>query len=213
MGPAAPAGVARAPAYAVYVEGPRDRDILCAWSRRVSPRMLRALEPCLVILGGRRPVRAAEHFRELRRRSANAAGLCVLDRDGGAPDPPLAACEPGLEFFTWTRRHIESYLLVPDAIARGLRLERHDTRVARFFQEHLPRQGDEPAWRDIEAKRIFGDQGSLAHVLGRSVPPGKVARAMRSEELHPDVLRLLERLREALGIREAETTRRQPGRG
>lgn len=208
MSPAAPVAARPSPVYAVYVEGPRDRDILCAWARRVSPRLVRALDPRLVILGGRQPARAVEHFRRLRAGSDEAAGLCVLDRDGGEPHPPKGVREPGLEFFTWTRRHIESYLLVPSAIARGLRLSPHDGRVQRFFQEHFPADGDEIAWQEVEAKPIFGAHGPLARLLGREIPPGKVARAMRPEELHPDVVAVLGRIHDALGFRRLETTHR-----
>jgi hypothetical protein len=190
-----------------YVEGPRDRDVLSAWARRVSPPLARVLGPALVILGGRQPARAVEHFRLERARHGSVRGLCVLDRDGGELHVPFE--EPGLEFFTWSRRHIESYLLVPGAIGRGLRLSPHDGRIARFFRDRLPPPEDEAAWRGIEAKSVFSPHGELARLLGRAIPPGKVARAMRAEELHPDVRALLGRLRAAFGICEVETTLRR----
>ena len=72
-----------------------------------------------------------EHFRSVGGATEGARALCVLDRDDGAGWEPSGAGESGLEFFTWSRRHIESYLLVPGAIRRALRLPDDDERVNR----------------------------------------------------------------------------------
>src|SRR4029453_5356301 len=96
--------------FVVYVEGPRDRDVLAGWARRLSPPLARRLRASCVILGGRQPARGADHLVRRREALGVARGLCVLDGDlPSAPAPE--ACE-GLEYFTWSRRHIESYLLV-----------------------------------------------------------------------------------------------------
>jgi hypothetical protein len=184
--------------FVLYVEGPRDRSLLEAWAWRVSPPLARALPPITVILGGRQPARAAQHFRGVRARVGEARGLCVLDRDRERREPPPGAREPGLEFFTWSRRHIESYLLVPGAIGRSLRLRPEDPRVERFFRDALPAAG----LGDLDAKSLFAQHGELQQRLGRPVRPTQVARAMHAGELHPDVLDLLGRLREELGFAE-----------
>jgi len=202
------------PSFVLYVEGPRDRGVLEAWARSQSPPLARVLPSITVILGGRQPARAAEHFRAARERDGAAAALCVLDRDGRDGSAPSGADAPGLEFFTWGRRHIESYLLVPDAIRRSLRLAADDSRIERFFRSELPPADDEPALRELAAKPLFAAHGRLERLLGRRVSPGHVARAMRANELHADVRALLERLGAALGIREAaavvRVTRRVP---
>jgi hypothetical protein len=186
----------------VYVEGPRDRDILGAWARRLSPRLSRELVASTVILGGRQPARAAEHLREHRRHRSPARGICVLDRDGdGTPEP---ASEPGLEFFTWSRRHIESYLLVPDAIRRGLGIREHDGHFDRLMRAHFPPLDDEKALRDLDAKQLLGRKGPLARFLSRPIAPGRIARAMRSEEIHPEVRALFARIQNGLGLVESE---------
>jgi hypothetical protein len=188
--------------FLVYVEGPRDRDILGAWARRLSPRFTKELVNSSVILGGRQPARAAEHLRRLRRRRSATRGICVLDRDGEEmPEPPS---EPGLEFFTWGRRHIESYLLVPDAIRRGLGVRDHDGHFDRLMRAHLPPPDDERALRDLDAKQFLGPKGPLARLLSRRVAPGRIARAMRSEELHPDVRALFSRIQRGFGLVEPE---------
>jgi hypothetical protein len=189
-----------APSFALYVEGPRDQSLLQAWAQRVSPALAEAIEASAVILGGCRPARAAEQFRALRERAAEARGLCVLDRDAEGAPRPRTVEEPGLEFFTWGRRHIESYLLVPAAIRRSLRLPDDDTRIERFFRSELP-QG-ESGLGALDAKPLFAFQGELQRLLGRPVRPAHVARAMFAGEIHADVQSLLARVRAGVGMDE-----------
>lgn len=189
-------------AFVVYVEGPRDRDLLQSWARAAAPRLVRPLVRATVILGGRQPARAARHLRRLRESEPPPAeGICILDRDGmPAPEPDA---EPGLELFTWARRHIESYLLVPEAIRRGHRVRDPDGSVARRLRDELPTAEDEGLLRRIDAKRLLGRKGPVSRALGRPVAPGRIARAMRAEEIHADVYALLERIGAGLGVDEA----------
>jgi len=182
--------------FVFYVEGARDRDLLRAWAYRLSPALERVLEHASVILGGRQPARAVEHFRAFRDAAGEVRGLCVLDRDVDAAPAPQS--EVGLEFYTWGRRHIESYLLVPAAIRRALHLAPDDPRFERILRHQLPATNDETALREVNAKRLLGAAGSLSHTLGRSLPLGRIARAMLRTELHPDILALFERVRSGL---------------
>lgn len=185
----------------LYVEGPQDRAILRAWSYRLLPSMGRRLFSASVILGGRRPKRAVEHFRSAGGLEAGLVGVCVLDRDNGNLLPPTDSGAPGLELFTWGRRHIESYLLVPAAIQRTLRrIPDGDRRIRRAIEAALPGSVDEAAYGQIDAKRLLGPNGELPRVVGQPISVQRVARATREEELHPDVHRLFDRLREGLGI-------------
>jgi hypothetical protein len=95
---------------------------------------------------------------------------------------------------------------VPAAIHRALRLPEHDGRVFRLLREHLPRHASESALRDFDAKRLLAETGPIARGLGQRLAPGRIARAMRPEELHADVSGLLERLREALLAPEVVVT-------
>ena len=184
--------------FALYVEGPRDQSLLAAWATRLSPQLGHSLDAATVILGGCQPARAAEQFRALREAAPEARGLCLLDRDAdGAPRPPPVS-EPGLDFFTWGRRHIESYLLVPGAIRRSLGLPAADARVERFFRSELP--ASEAGLGAIDAKALFAFRGEFQQLLGRPVRPAHVARAMHAGELHSDVLDLLARVRAGLGL-------------
>jgi hypothetical protein len=188
-----------APAFLVFVEGPRDGDILRCWARLDSPLLARRLAGAISILGGRRPARAVAQLRSLAAAGTPAWGLCVLDGDGSAQGE-ADGDDVSLELFTWRRRHIESYLLVPDAIRRGARVRDHDGHFARRLRAHLPPLDDESALRQLDAKRLLDRRGPLARLVGRPIEPSRIARAMRREELHPDVLALLARLAAGLGL-------------
>jgi hypothetical protein len=193
--------------FLLFVEGARDRGILEGWSQRLAPALTRRLSHAAVILGGRQPARALEHFRRVRSQAADTRALCLLDRDDGSAAGEPEAAEPGLEFFTWSRRHIESYLLVPAAIRRALRLREADGRVERVLRRHLPAAGDETAYRALDAKRLLGSNGVLPRELGCSIPLGHVARATRADELHADVHALFGRLKGELAAPEIPPAR------
>jgi hypothetical protein len=182
--------------FVVFVEGPRDRDVLVAWARRLHLGLARALPDACVILGGRQPARAALHLARLRDGAGAASGLCVLDADGQEPDP---IAQEGLEIFTWRRRHIESYLLVPAAIERAARIR--DSRLRRILHEALPAPGDERAFAVFDAKRFLGPKGPVARLLDRVPPAGAIARAMWEEEIHPEVRSLCDRIVAGLTLR------------
>jgi hypothetical protein len=165
------------------------------------PTRARELFHASVILGGRRPERAIEHFGARLAGTPGARAICVLDRDGGGAPPP----DPNgydLRFFTWSRRHIESYLLVPDAIRRALDLpegDRRARRVERVLLERVPAAHDEAAWRALDAKRLLAEKGPLPQAFGRALPLARIARATREAELHADVLALFDEMRELIG--------------
>jgi len=197
----------------LYVEGPHDQEILRSWARRLSRPLERAIDGSTVILGGRQPARAIEHFRREAEREQHVRGVCVLDRDD--QEEPVADAEPGLEFFTWPRRHIESYLLVPSAIHR---LSRARAGVAHIEQLIHELAGGESRLRDpkrAHAKRLLAPRGPLARELGRSISAAGVARAMHREEIHEDVHDLFDRVCAGAGLRSPETVvvrkRVQPG--
>lgn len=179
----------REPHAYLYVEGPRDREIIEGWSERCSRRLAECVRESTVILGGRQPARASEHLAAARAEHAEARGLCVLDRDQEHAPPVLS--QEGLELFVWSRRHIESYLLVPAALRRVLRDA--DLRAVRALAAQLPAEADERAWRELDAKRRFGAGAPR-------LPWGRVARATRDEELHADVRDFLARLAALFGV-------------
>ena len=186
----APHRAANEPRAFLYVEGPRDREIIEGWALRAPQRLAERVREATIILGGRQPARAREHLAEERAENGAARGLCVLDRDE-APAPEASLDADGLEFFVWGRRHIESYLLEPAALARVLR--NFDARALRALAAELPAADDERGWRALDAKRRLA-------ASGRRFSWGRLARGMREDELHPDVKDLLARLASLFGV-------------
>lgn len=189
----------------VYVEGARDRDVLLGFASVRSSRLVKELRSSAVILGGRRPARAQEHFAARRADTPDLRALCLLDRDLDSTPAPDDLGE-GIEAFMWTRRHIESYLLIPDAIRRGLRTRDRHGKLGRLLREHLPAAGDEARLAALDAKRLLAPAGPIARELGRPLPLGRIARATLPEEHHEDVAALLDRLSELFGTAEAAPT-------
>jgi len=187
----------------LYVEGPHDQEILRSWARRLSRPLERAIDGSTVILGGRQPARALEHFRREVEHTEGTRGVCVLDRDDR--EEPLAESEPGLEFFTWPRRHIESYLLVPSAIHRLSRGGAGIDRIEALIHELASSERHVRDPKRAHAKRLLAPKGPLARELGRGISAAGVARAMRCEEIHDDVHDLFDRVYAGAGLRAPET--------
>ena len=166
--------------FILYVEGPRDRSILRAWAQRLLPERGPDVLEDAVILGGRRPARAVEHFRA---RAAGTQGLCVLDRDEDAASALEA--EEGLEFFTWSRRHIESYLLVASAIRRALSLPSSDHRLEAALERELPSAEDTTRLARVRREApARGDRAARAPAR-----PPAAARADRARDARGRVAR------------------------
>ncbi|MFO0691421.1 MAG: hypothetical protein U0900_22170 [Myxococcota bacterium] len=194
--------------FVLYVEGARDREILTGWARHVGPVFGRTLESSTVILGGRQPARAVDDFRRRGGASAGYSGLVVLDRDEH-PDDPVAPrlLEPGLELFVWSLRHIESYLLVPAAIRRVAPHAPDDRTLAAWIEGRAEAvaRASEAVGRRVgpHAKRMLGAGGALCESLGVELRAGEIARAMRRDELHPDVHDLFARIALLRGVTAA----------
>jgi hypothetical protein len=154
-----------------------------------------------VILGGRQPERALAHVQQLRARAPDLAALCVLDGDGLQDSAAREAdgLAGQVEIFTWSRRHIESYLLVPSGISRSLGLRADDPRLSRLVREHLPHPSDEAGYRVLDAKRLLAPRGPFSRGLGRPLSLGRIARATPPADRHPDVAALHVRLASLLG--------------
>jgi len=197
--PAEVAG-ARARRLLIYVEGPRDRDILRSWARRGWREVARAIDQDCVILGGKRPARAIDHFQSQPAPGA-ARALCILDRDDQGEHAGFDHLRhPAIDFFVWPRRHIESYLLDWSVIERSLRGRPRDPRLLDAARRLLPPPGDEEQLRRFDAKRLLSPRGPISELLGIDLRAGQIAKAMRQRDLHPDIAGLFERIRRGLGL-------------
>lgn len=200
--------------FALYVEGPRDRDVLRLFAQKLSPELARAMDPCVRILGGRQPGRAEEMFGQLVESSGetNGAlprGLCILDRDDPqrqndrfenadlGSDDALGTSK--LEFVVWKRRQIESYLLVPHVLSRCVSKHRDDPQFAHILKSAVPDFGNEQAFTELDAKRVLGARGPIASYLGRPLRAQEIIRNMTPLDIHADVKEVLARVRDRLG--------------
>jgi hypothetical protein len=199
--------------FVLYVEGPRDREILECWARRFNPGLARCIERSTFILGGRQPARAVADFRKRGGIAAGYSGLIVLDRDDHPDDNPaeretedageasaVAASDSEPEVFVWGLRHIESYLLVPAAIRRLLRMAAEDRTVERFIETAGAANAPSDTGGRVHAKRTLGSGGTLSLALGTDLRAGDIARAMRIEDLHVDIRTLFDRIHVLAGL-------------
>ncbi len=201
--------------FALYVEGPRDRDVLRLFAKKLSPELARAMDSCVCILGGRQPDRATELFGRMVEQAAEddriaPRGMCLLDRDDPRPlggglgggferAPKGAAAGAGdLEFVVWRRRQIESYLLVPRAIRQCMPERRNGSQIDRMLDSWLPDPDNEPAFRSLDAKKVIGSRGPIADYLGRPLRAQEIVRNMTPLDIHTDVKEVLARVRDHL---------------
>lgn len=211
--------------FALYVEGPRDRDVLRLFAQKLSPELARVMDPCVRILGGRQPDRAARLFGSMVEQAAASdagtpRGICVLDRDDPqrynlgfdagsdagsesmAHDSSIGDAEsagpkpPKLEFVVWKRRQIESYLMVPRAIGRCIAKHRDDPQIDRMLDSWLPDPSNEDAFRKLDAKQVLGHRGPIAKYLGRPLRAQEIVRSMTPLDIHADVKDVLARVRD-----------------
>jgi hypothetical protein len=192
--------------FALYVEGPRDRDVLRQFANKLSPELARTMDPCVQILGGRRPERAAKLFRSKVSQADSGdetppTALCILDRDDPVNCRNDFPEEPGLDFVIWKRRQIESYLMVPRAIRNCCRSTRHSPALDHLLDVLIPDPGDEAKLRDLDAKRVLAAQGPIARVVGRPLRARDIVRSMSPLDVHADVRGVLAVIRDQLGGR------------
>lgn len=196
--------------FVLYVEGPRDREILSIFARRESSELSRGVNATAVILGGRQPSRARKHFKNVTVGSSHPSALCILDRDDPSEDCPES--ENGLEFYMWKRRHIESYLLVPRALTFALADGGNLQQIERVIAREVPSHLKEHDFKTLDAKRLLGVKGPFARAIGKRPDLGRIARNIRLEELHSDVVRVLAKIRHGLNIPRVDVIHRNARR-
>ena len=207
--------------FVLYVEGTSDVDILRLLARALGREEMLFDKLPIHVLGGRDPKEAREHFQGVKSFKPKTQGVCVLDPDLNREALLQSVAhhqEAGLEYHVWTRRHVESYLLVPEAIARAVHpdnplLEAGLPERLRSFLSAAPRGYAFPQqvpdyttfhldWmQTFDAKReIFSpSESDNSFILAEERPditPEHVAQDMHPEELHSDVKRLIDRIYE-----------------
>ena len=185
----------------LYCESESDARILEAWAKRLDhPAALFFDNPFIHRLRGRRPHEARYHLFGLRAVHEGVCGLLLLDGDNLGDDAHEIRAE-GLAVHVWRRYEIENYLLMPSAIGRFLGRDRNDLFIRSVFMDELPASVFENPLRDSEAvMRIPASKSILPKLFESEQPPirkadyYRVAESMEPEEIHPEVIEVLDRI-------------------
>jgi hypothetical protein len=204
----------------LYCEGESDFDILRAWSEVLKHPAKRFFsEPFFHINEGRNPREAKGHVFALHAIHPSIRGLLLLDGDNRSlPDRELTA--DGLTIVRWTRYEVENYLLVPDAIRRTLSPEPADlftateaSKAIDYLKTQLPPAffsnplADSAAIVSVPASKQLLPQ--MFDAAGRPLEKGDfflIAQNMKPEEIHPEVVRVLDAIAELLPQDKRERT-------
>ena len=193
----------------LYAEGQTDERILRAWAKVLDHPLQEFFSHAYVHwLGGRRLNQAKEHHFALHGAFPGMPAVCLLDGDNREA-PERETTRLGMEVLRWKRYEIENYLFHPDALARFINFPLGIESVKREFQNMVPPSAD-----------VFGDsvvfvrsKGStelvipLLKAVGHPINKADlhlIAEVMKPDEIHPEVVRKLDRMAEMLN-------RRNPG--
>ncbi|MCY3809888.1 MAG: AAA family ATPase [Gemmatimonadetes bacterium] len=183
----------------LYVEDQTDERILRAWARVLGHPLQAFFSRAYVHwLGGRRLEHAKEHHFALHGAFRRIPAVCLLDGDNREA-PERETTRLGMEVLRWKRYEIENYLFHPDPISRLLDFPL----ITESFQKMVPPDTG-----------LFGDsvvlvrsKGStellmpLLEAVGHPIDKSDlylIAEAMKPEEVHPEVVRKLDRMAEVL---------------
>ncbi len=204
----------------LYVEGESDGKILSEWSKilKEHPSSKFFRRPYVVPLGGRNVREAKKHFSALKLAVSQIRGFCLLDKDDKEPLDDIH--DNGLWVMSWSRYEIESYLLHFNAIKRFIAESRpwaggddtlHDAPLKEEIFEGLRKFNISV----LEGTQDFGDRilgqikasevviVPLLQGLGMDITKKDLfllAKVMEPEEIHPDVIAMLDKIAEAFGL-------------
>ncbi len=206
----------------LYTEGHTDVAILKEWARILGHPALDYLTKRLFwrpTIWENRPgadgVPARDHFDALRLVRDDMRGLIIVDGDAHPNVQSTEINGRGLQRVRWRRYEIESYLFVPDALARYVDQQvgagvsaQHVADLQKYLTENLP-----PA----VIREPLGDHDYLNTTKARTrlIPPmleaaglsgipytrfHEIAALMRPEEIHPEVKEKLDAIQKAFGL-------------
>ena len=151
----------------LYVEDYTDVDILKRWANIIGHRAHDFLESPFAVYVGNVPTHAREHFYGLREAYPKLKGLLLIDNTDTKLEKDGALVE-----IMWTRREIENYLLIPDAILRFCKRE-----LERVYGESEPSTQSSLFAREVQRKL-----NEAQELLQRMLPPEVFADPLRDTE-------------------------------
>lgn len=198
----------------LYVEGRTDLNILMEWALILEHPLADFLQRPFwkpVIFETRsqsKGIKAQEHFDALLLIQEGIRGIQIIDRDGNENIPARQEAAGGdLLKLCWARYEIESYLVHPDSLARFVRMVvGKDAPLASAQSMKKALVGILP---ESAIKNPLGDHATLTALKARRdiLPPildqaglqgfsytryDEIAAAMQLEEIHPDVIEILD---------------------
>ena len=212
----------------LYLEDDSDARLLAEWASLLEHPAMRFFKfPYLYAMGGSGELSEAKrHFSALGSAFPSIRGICLLDRDRGT-GPESQDFPGGLRLLRWNRYEIENYLLNPQVLKRFLEqnylvppadsgqlalptiapeiIERDqaviDQEFARQGLAGLDNLSDEiQILRDLKASEL------LVSILGKTFRRLAkrdlylVARVMRPEEIHPEIIQKLDEIAQMLPV-------------
>ena len=162
----------------LYVEDHTDVDILREWARVLAHPALKFLDSPVVVYIGNVPAKAHDHFFGLQTAYPLLRGTMLIDKtdiqlvEGG-----------GLLELMWSRREIENYLLVPEAILRFCQEE-----LQRLYHHPEEDQGQLTIWDavisdQLKATRDLLQRFVLPDVFDRPLEDGPFAMGTKVSDV------------------------------
>jgi hypothetical protein len=207
----------------LYLEGHTDLEILRAWARVLRHPAYDVLTSPLFFwkptVAETRPgapgIKAREHYDALRLVDERLPALELVDGDAFRDIQSTELRGEGFQRLRWRRYEIESYLLHPDALSRFVEklvgtaaAPAHTADLHKHLGDHLPPAvlrdplGDHDYLNVTKARTQI-----LPPALDAAGLPGlpytryhEIAAAMRPEEIHADVVAVLDGLMKAFGL-------------
>jgi len=199
----------------LYTEGGTDLDILREWARVCKHPVLRFLErPLWHNVVGRNPREARAHHFALRAIRPHIRGVLLLDGDNRKIDDHDLAAD-GLTILRWRRYEVESYLVVPEALARFLRQMDggglFQQQAAASAEDYLRKQLPPAVWEAPLGQHDYLDATPASKTLlpdmfkhiGVSLSRSdyyQIASAMKPEEIHAEVKQVLDEISRVVGL-------------
>ncbi len=196
----------------LYLEGHTDLDILRAWAETLDHSALKWFNDINFYwhnMGGKRPKEALEYFQALQAISPTMRGFVLIDSDG-KPNETL-----GFDFNVkaitmekWRRYEIESYLVHPATLERFLKSHEHRDKAIKKMRGIIPSEYLEDSIEDSIGYFRYMKGSNILQLIFKEAnyhinkdEYHLIAQEMKSEEIHPDVSKMLDAIAEHLEIK------------
>lgn len=190
----------------LYVEGRTDIDILREWAKVLGHPLLAFLEkPFWSPTAERRKGYVVKHFSALQLAVPDLKAVEL--RDGNGRDKKASEPRQKVERLYWRRYEIENYLVHREAVLRFV--SEQGGKTARqaadlYMKKYHPYLYDTPfdtppEFRDVKGKIILKGIMEAAGVECAENEYYRIAQQMTKDNVHPEVVKKLDRLAEAIG--------------